>query len=566
MKRPEHPNPQYKRATWRNLNGTWEFEFDFGASGKERRMYENGSFTKTIEVPFCPESSLSGIGYTDFIPAVWYRRSFALSDTELGGRVLLHFGAVDYLSYIYINGKLVGTHKGGYCSFAFDITDFCQAGDNTVVVCAEDNTRDRMIPCGKQSKQYYSAGCDYTRTTGIWQTVWLEFVPSEHMTTFRLFPDAKNSSLRVEAKTVGTGILRAEAFYEGRPVGVAEKTVMGGTCDLEITLTETHLWEVGHGRLYDLVLTFGEDRVESYFGLRDIRYENKKFYLNGKSVFQRLVLDQGFYPDGIYTAPSEEALAKDIELSMAVGFNGARLHEKIFEPLFLYHADRLGYLVWGEYPNWGLDHSYADCIYGILPEWLEEIERDFNHPAIVGWCPFNETWDQNGRKQYDAALALVYQATKAADPTRPCIDTSGNYHIITDVYDVHDYEQDPSKFAEHFSDYNEFGTMSNNIGKRQHYDGKTPFFVSEYGGIRWSDDVSGWGYGNAPKTEEEFKARFKGLTDVLLDDDRIFALCYTQLYDIEQEQNGLYTYDRRPKFENMRDLYDAMARKAAIED
>jgi beta-galactosidase/beta-glucuronidase len=564
--RQEHPNPQYKRAAWRNLNGTWEFEFDFGASGKERRMYENGTFTKTIEVPFCPESSLSGIGYKDFMAAVWYRRSFALTEGELGGRVLLHFGAVDYHSYIYINGALAGTHKGGYSSFAVDITDYCKVGDNTVVVCAEDDTRDRMIPCGKQSKQFYSAGCDYTRTTGIWQTVWLEFVPNERITTFRLFPDAQNGSLRVEAKTIGTGLLRAEAFYEGKPVGVAEKAVVGQTCDLEISLSEQHLWEVGCGRLYDLVLTFGDDRVESYFGLRDIRYENKKFYLNGKSVFQRLVLDQGFYPDGIYTAPSEEALIKDIEISMAVGFNGARLHEKIFEPLFLYHADRLGYLVWGEYPNWGLDHSYAECIYGILPEWLEEIERDFNHPAIIGWCPFNETWDQKGRKQFDDALVLVYHATKAADPTRPCIDTSGNYHVVTDVYDVHDYLQDPLQFAEHFSDYNEFGTMSNNIGKRQHYDGKLPFFVSEYGGIRWSEDPSGWGYGNAPKTEEEFKARFKGLTDVLLDDERIFALCYTQLYDIEQEQNGLYTYDRRPKFKDMQPLYDAMARKAAIED
>ena len=566
MFRKEHPNPQYKRAAWRNLNGTWEFEFDFGASGRDRRMYENGSFTKTIEVPFCPESALSGIGYTDFIPAVWYRRSFELSERELFGRVLLRFGAVDYLSYIYINGKLAGKHKGGYSSFALDITGLCHAGDNTVVVCAEDNSRDRMIPSGKQSTQFHSVGCHYTRTTGIWQTVWLEFVPNEHITNFRLYPDAQNGSLRVEVKTAGTGLLKAEAFYEGKPVGAAQKAVAGDTCGLEIALTETHLWEVGHGRLYDLVLTFGEDRVESYFGLRDIRYADHKFYLNGKSVFQRLVLDQGFYPDGIYTAPSEEALIKDIELSMAVGFNGARLHEKVFEPLFLYHADRLGYLVWGEYPNWGLDHSYAECIYAILPEWREEMERDFNHPALVGWCPFNETWDQNGRKQVDEALALVYQATKAADPTRPCIDTSGNYHVVTDVYDVHDYEQDPAKFAEHFADYNEFGTMSNGIGKRQHYSGKEPFFVSEYGGIRWSDDVSGWGYGNAPKTEEEFKARFKSLTDVLLDDDRIFALCYTQLYDVEQEQNGLYTYDRRPKFENMRDLYDAMARKAAIED
>jgi hypothetical protein len=252
---------------------------------------------------------------------------------------------------------------------------------------------------------------------------------------------------------------------------------------------------------------------------------------------------------------------------MAMGFNGARLHEKIFEERFLYHADRKGYLVWGEFPNWGLDHTYADSIYGILPEWLEEVERDFNHPAIIGWCPFNETWDMGGRQQWNDVLNLVYKATKSADPTRPCIDTSGNYHVEkTDVYDVHDYEQDPAKFAEHFSDFNEFGTMSNGIGnRRQHYDGKTPFFVSEYGGIRWTDKQDGWGYGNAPKTEEEFLARLKGLTDVLLDDDRIFALCYTQLTDVEQEQNGLYTYDRRPKFDPAV-IHAIFSRKAAIED
>ena len=566
MFRAEHPNPQFYRESWRNLNGTWDFEFDFGASGRDRRLYQAEALSQKIEVPFCPESSLSGIGYKDFIPAVWYRRNFSLSENELAGRVLLHFGAVDYLSYVYVNGTLVGTHKGGYSSFSFDITDYCRVGDNALTVCAEDNTRDRMIPSGKQCTNYYSAGCSYTRTTGIWQTVWMEFVPNAHISSFRIYPDAKNGSVRIAAKTVGTGVLRAEAFFEGRPMGSAEKTVDADTCDMEITLDETHLWEVNKGGLYDLVLTFGEDTVKSYFGLRDLRYADNKFYLNGKSVFQRLVLDQGFYPDGIYTAPSEEALIRDIELSQAVGFNGARLHEKIFEPLFLYHADRLGYMVWGEYPNWGLDHSYAESIYAILPEWLEEIERDFNHPSIVGWCPYNETWDQNGRKQYDDALALVYRVTKATDPTRPCIDTSGNYHVITDVYDVHDYLQDPAAFAANFADPNEFGTMCNRIGNRQHYDGKTPFFVSEYGGIRWSDDATGWGYGNAPKTVEEFKERFKGLTDVMLDDARIFALCYTQLYDVEQEQNGLYTYARVPKFEDMDFFRRVLTRKAAIED
>ena len=250
---------------------------------------------------------------------------------------------------------------------------------------------------------------------------------------------------------------------------------------------------------------------------------------------------------------------------MAMGFNGARLHQKVFEERFLYHADRKGYLVWGEYPNWGLDHSFADSVYGMLPEWLEEVERDFNHPAIVGWCPFNETWDQHGRKQFDGLLSLVYRATKAADPTRPCIDTSGNFHVETDIYDVHDYEQRPEIFAGTYRSLAEDGSFRDRYQNRQRYDGKKPFFVSEYGGIRWTDDRNGWGYGDAPKTEEEFLARLKGLTDVLLDNPKIFAYCYTQLTDVEQEQNGLYTYDRKPKFppEIIRAI---LSRKAAVEE
>ena len=222
--------------------------------------------------------------------------------------------------------------------------------------------------------------------------------------------------------------------------------------------------------------------------------------------------------------------------------------------------------MWGEYPNWGLDHSYADSVYGILPEWLEEIERDFNHPAIVGWCPLNETWDQHGRKQFDDLLALVYKSTKAVDPTRPCIDTSGNFHVITDIYDLHDYEQNPELFAKHYEPLGESNMFDFHSAyeNRQHYDGKKPFFVSEYGGIRWTDQ-EGWGYGNAPKTQEEFIERLKSLTDVLLDNKYMFGFCYTQLTDVEQEQNGLYTYERKAKFhaETVRKI---ISRKAAIED
>ena len=568
MYRCEHPKPKFQRDAWINLNGEWQFEIDRGNSGVARKLYEDTVTLGTkINVPFCPQSKLSGVEDKDFMTSVWYKREVELTEEQIAGNVILHFGAVDYWATVYVNGKRVGKHKGGYVSFKFDVTEYVHAGKNTICLHAEDDERNRLIPRGKQSELYYSHGCDYTRTTGIWQTVWMEFLPKTHIVKTKYLMDAEACTLTIIADLEGAGTLTAQASFDGADCGTASINCAGGQAVLTLNLTEKHLWEVNVGGLYDLKLTYGDDVVNSYFGLRSIAYRDHKFFLNGKSVFQRLILDQGFYPDGIYTAPSDDELIADIDRSMAMGFNGARLHEKIFEERFLYHADRKGYLVWGEFPNWGLDHSYADSIYGILPEWLEEVERDFNHPAIIGWCPFNETWDMNGRRQWNDVLNLVYNATKSADPTRPCIDTSGNYHVDkTDVYDVHDYEQDPAKFAEHFSDYNEFGTMSNGLGnRRQHYDGKTPFFVSEYGGIRWTDKQDGWGYGNAPKTEEEFLARLKGLTDVLLDDDRIFALCYTQLTDVEQEQNGLYTYDRRPKFDP-EVVHAIFSRKAAIED
>lgn len=565
--RTEHPKPQFMREDWLNLNGEWQFEIDGGNSGKEREIYKNDIvFSQKINVPFCPESKLSGIENVDFMQSVWYKRSFNIEKEQLNGRIILHFGAVDYFATVYVNGKECGTHKGGYVSFSLDITEYVKVGENTITVNAFDDTRDRLIPSGKQCAKYYSCGCDYTRTTGIWQTVWLEFLPSTHIINAKYITVPENNELIINADLCGNGIFKAEAFFNGKKVGESSVDTIGGHISLSVTLSEKHLWEVGNGRLYDLVLTYGEDTVKSYFGLRSVKIEGNKFLINGKSVFQRLILDQGFYPDGIYTALSDNELIADIERSLAMGFNGARLHEKVFEERFLYHCDRLGYIVWGEYPNWGLDHSYADSIYGILPEWLEEVDRDFNHPAIIGWCPFNETWDKDGRKQFDPLLSTVYKATKSADPTRPCIDTSGNFHVLTDVYDLHDYEQDPEEFKKH---YEPLGTEKeldfwNAFKDRQHYDGKIPFFISEYGGIGWNVE-GGWGYGNAPKTEEEFLKRLEGLTDVLLENKNIFGLCYTQLTDVEQEQNGLYTYDRRPKFPPEK-IHKIFSKKAAIED
>ena len=565
--RPEHPNPQFQRRDWMNLNGKWSFKIDKSKSGLAKKYYQpQTKFDRTINVPFCPESVLSGIEYKDFMDAVWYSREFTIPEKYSGLRAILHFGAVDYKATVYINGKEVGTHKGGYISFEFDITDYITDGKNVLTVYAEDDTRNPLQPRGKQSEEFYSSGCDYTRTTGIWQTVWLEFVPESRIKGIKIFPNVENCSVDIQAEVIGSGKFEVLALYQERIMGAATVVSDGGFVTAHLDLKEAYLWEVGEGRLYDLELRFNEDKVDSYFGLRDVRLDGQKFLINGKSVFQRLVLDQGFYPDGIYTAPTEEAMIKDIQISLDVGFNGARLHEKIFEPRFLYHCDKMGYIVWGEYPNWGMDSSNPNILFSILPEWIEEIERDFNHPSIIGWCPFNETWDYDGRKQHDETLAVVYNTTKALDRTRPCIDTSGNFHVITDIFDVHDYEQDPKVFKEHYDKLMTEGELFDNHKKRQKYTGG-PTFVSEYGGIRWSvneGEQNAWGYGDAPKNKYEFIERYKGLTDALLDNDQMFGFCYTQLYDVEQEQNGLYTYSRKPKFETS--IFRAInSRKAKIE-
>ena len=573
--RPEHPNPQFRRDTWRNLNGKWAFDFDFSQSGLDKGWYKAPQLNRTITVPFCPESNLSGIHYTDFIPACWYQRTIGFTGEELAGRVFLHFGAVDYETHVYINGREAGTHKGGYASFKFDITELVHEGDNELVVYAKDDVRSHNQPAGKQSDKYQSYGCSYTRTTGIWQTVWLEFTPNRHVTTFKLTPNLNDGTLLAELHTVGNGDITLTASYDGHECGKAAVATSGGQAFAVIHLNEIHPWAVGEGNLYDLTIRYDEDLIHTYFGLRSIEVNGEDFLINDERVFQRLILDQGFYPDGIYTAPTADDLEKDVLLSQQAGFNGARLHEKAFEPLFLYYCDLHGYLAWGEMANWQLDITTPDGVENFLPEWIEILQRDINHPAIIGWCPFNETWDYDGRKQDDDVLAITYQATKALDPSRPCIDTSGLYHVVTDIYDVHDYAQDVQQFNDHFNqlpDSIETGAepvYEEPFPERQKYLGGIPFFVSEYGGIKWipedqRSETYSWGYGEAAQSEDEYIQRYKGLTNALLDNPRMFGFCYTQLYDVEQECNGIYSYDRRPKV-NVDAIYAINMRKAAYE-
>lgn len=570
LPRPEYPRPQMVREAWLNLNGSWEFELDPGVSGEDRGLNAGSPFSRKIVVPFCKESTLSGIGEKEFMLCVWYRRHFDLPADWQDKRVLLHFGAVDYDTKVWVNDSLAGTHRGGYSSFSFEITGLVKAGDNVIVVRAFDDTRSGLQPKGKQCSHYESRGVHYTRTTGIWQTVWLEAVCQTYLKSFRIYPDADGGKVTVQAAVDGEAeglLLRTKVIESGKKAGEAVVSARGPAV-FTIGLSPRRIWEPGDPFLYDLEFTLEKegktlDLVKSYFGLRKVSIEGNRVLINNKPVFQRLVLDQGFYPDGIYTAPSDNALKQDIELSQAVGFNGARLHQKVFEPRFLYWADRLGYLVWGEFPNWGLDHSNPQALERMLPEWLEVVNRDFNHPSIITWTPFNET-PGNQNPQF---LRTIYRVTKSVDPTRPAHDTSGYVHVETDIYSVHCYEGNPEKFSSYFEEIKKGGKVWQSEPEYDIPYGGQPYIVDEYGGIWWNPgqkDSKAWGYGNRPKNEQEFLDRYRALTETLLSNPNMFGFCYTQLYDIEQEVNGIYSYDRRAKFDTAA-LKAINSQKAAYE-
>lgn len=549
--RPEHPLPQIQRAEWLNLNGVWEFaETD---ENQDELYLSSAPYPDKILVPFCRESRLSGLQRTGFVKNVWYRRTFALPASWKSPRTRLHIGASDWRTRVWVNGVFLGQHTGGSAPFAFEITHCLKAGENTIVVAAYDDTRSGLQALGKQSAQPESHGAVYTRTTGIWQTVWLEGVGESFISAVRILPDPAGGRAVVQVDVDGAskGLeVTAEALANGAKAGSAQAPAVWRDNQLIIPLSRKRIWSPETPFLYDLKLSLrrGKDTIDSlhsYFGLRDVRIQGPAILINGKRVFQRLVLDQGFYPEGIWTAPSDEALHQDILLSKAVGFNGARLHQKVFEPRFLYWADREGYLCWGEYPNWGLDYARPEANLPVVSEWTEIVGRDRNHPCIIGWCPFNETPPSAGELQ-NTIVAL----TRALDPSRPVIDSSGWTHTLPDpeVLDAHDYDQNPASFRHRFSSPPALGALPARYGGEDMYRG-IPFFVSEYGGIKWNPTGEGWGYGTAPKDEAEFYERYKGLTDALLDNPLMFGFCYTQLTDVEQERNGLYTYDRKPKWD-----------------
>ena len=547
--RPEHPRPDMMRAEWQSLNGVWEFA---ETNDDADRSYLAGkAFPDHIQVPFARESRLSGLGRTGFVTNVWYRRRFSVPAAWAGKRVRLHVGASDWRTEMWVNGAKIADHVGGSTPVEGEITTALKPGENTVVVHAYDDTQSGLQPLGKQSRTERSEGIFYTRTTGIWQPVWLEAVGSTFVKTTAVEPDVPGKRFLVAVETDGPAAgrtVRATLRAEGKVVAQGEAPAGGKPTRLVLSPSTVRLWESGKPFLYRLSYEVRQggrtlDRVEGQAGLRSVTIDGRAILVNGKRVFQRLVLDQGFYPDGVWTAPLDDELKKDIQRSMAAGFNGARLHQKTFEPRFLYWADRLGYLVWGEYPSYGMIYGDPRVNRPVQDEWTQVVERDRNHPSIVGWCPFNET--------ENAAIPMqntVAHMTWALDSTRPCLDTSGWTHGIADpqLLDAHDYDADAVRFHKRWMDNLNGVGLPARYGQGAPTD--VPFMISEFGGIGY-DVKGGWGYGGTPKSEAEYFARLRGTVKALLDNPNLFGFCYTQLTDVEQEHNGVYYYDRRPKFD-----------------
>lgn len=562
--RPEYPRPQFERTDWVNLNGQWTFEMDFGASGEQRGWTNSKGLSKKITVPFCPESELSGIGYTDFIPCVWYQRNINIPAEWNGKKILLHFGAADYETKVYVDGKMVGEHKGAGSSFNFDITSYVKAGQQAnLVVRVYDNLRGGMQPGGKQCTALYSAGCSYTRVTGIWQTVWMEAVNEQALKNVFAIPDIDQQQLvvRPEFYNEGNNNTLTVEVKDGKKT-VAKRTAQASNqSTIVLPIKNAHLWSPEDPYLYDVKYTVkndqGEviDEVSSYMGMRKVHISGGYFYLNNEPYFQRLVLDQGYYPDGIWTAPSDEALRQDIEMSKAVGFNGARLHQKVFEERYYYWADKLGYLTWGEEASWVLNINNELAVRNFLTEWAEIVVRDRNHPSLVTWTPLNETWNATPGV-YVRFVNDLYALTKAIDPTRPINDASGDSHVKTDIWSVHDYTREPDKLianhtikagVEPYRNMKDKDFLSNYAGQ--------PYMVDEFGGLPWipkEERANSWGYGANIDTVEEFYSILEKEIDALKACKHVVGFCYTQITDVEQEKNGIYYYNRKPKFDTAR--------------
>ncbi len=566
--RPEYPRPSWRRPVWQCLNGWWDF-----AAAPAQFAPAEVPFSRRILVPFAPEAVLSGIGETDFMETVWYRRRIQVPREWRGERLLIHFQAVDYLATVWVDGAEVVRHCGCFTPFTADLP--LRPGAEHEIIVRAQTLRDRNRPRGKQSNRRENYACCYTRTSGIWQSVWLEPVGAWRMKRPRVTPT--EAGFRIEVPVTANrpgGVLHATLLSpDGEAIAEADAradATLTPALDLSIPKAARRPWSPEDPALYGLRFQLKAadgtvaDAAESYAGWRFLTINGTRLLLNGRPVFQRLVLDQGYYPDGIWTAPSDAALEQDIRLAQQAGFNGARLHQKVFEERFLYHADRLGYLVWGEFGDWGWDWntegepspSLHQPGLSMVGQWLEALARDYSHPAIVGWCGLNETHRRAVGDEYTLALLdeltkAMFLAAKAADRTRPVLDVSGYIHRIpeSDIHDIHDYGQ-PDEVAARLAALQP-PCLTDPYGERPWgvpWTGQ-PFFLSEIGGIGWPVREGDFSYGPAPRSADEVLDRIGRLLAVIRADPRVFGYCYTQLTDIYQERNGLYTFDRKPKFD-----------------
>jgi beta-galactosidase/beta-glucuronidase len=569
---PGYPRPQLRRRDWLSLDGPWAFAIDFDG---HRSHPADVSWTHTIRVPFSPETAASGIHDTNLFRACWYRRDFDVPPLDDGQRLLLHFGAVDYQATVWVNACQVGEHEGGYTPFTLDVTDYVDHGGRAeVVVRAYDDPGDLSKPRGKQDWLRDPHSIWYPRTTGIWQTVWLERVSATRIDRIKWTPNLERweigcavwitgpvrDGLRLTVTLRANGTLLAEDSYAVVHNEVHRRIALSdpGIDDYRNEL----LWNPGRPSLIDadLRLTTPDqgviDDVRSYTALRSIATDGDRFVLNGRPYYLRLVLDQGYWPDTGLTAPDDDALRKDVELVKALGFNGVRKHQKIEDPRFLYWADRLGLLVWEEMPS--CYRFTQDSIRRATEEWIAAVARDYSHPCIVAWVPFNESWGVPNLPMNEAERHYVnalYHLTKTLDPTRPVIGNDGWESVATDIIGIHDYDADPDRIAQRYHAQE----VRPQLFKRERPGGRVlvlegdrhgeqPVMLTEFGGIAFARDTDAtWGYSRA-RSSSSLSDRYRTLLAVVHSIALFAGFCYTQLTDTYQEANGLLYADRRPKF------------------
>jgi beta-galactosidase/beta-glucuronidase len=510
-----------------SLDGRWEF----GSGPAE-------TFDRKIVVPFCPQSSLSGLGDPSPGDVVWYRRRF---DAPRAERLLLHFGAVDYRATVWVNGEEVARHEGGHTPFSADISRVAGRRGNIVVVRAEDPLADKTIPRGKQHWTTQPEGIFYTATTGIWQSVWLEPLPSRSIQGLRLTPDLDRGAVDIEVEAEGE--VETVVTFAGDEVG---RRTGGGA----VVFDTPHAWSPEGPHLYGVVATLSRhgheiDRVESYFGLRKVETRDGAFWLNGAPYVQRLVLDQGYFPGGLMTAPSGADLRRDIELAKAMGFNGARKHQKVEDPRWLYWADRLGFLAWGEMPSFRAYSKEAERRF--TDEWAAALRRDRDHPCIVVWSPVNES---DGLSPDPAAfLEGLYRLTRELDPTRPVVSNDGWDHTTTDLCTLHDYATADVLRTRYRSVE---AALDSSFRPRPpylpgySYQGE-PIILSEFGGVALAG-AGGMSYSEARGSAGLLEV-YQEMIEALMAPGPVQGFCYTQLTDVEQERNGLLTFERKPKID-----------------